>query len=116
MLGLEVSGEVVSRGMEAEKWQIGEMVTALVPGGGYAEYVVTDEMHALPIPSGLTLIEAAALCETFFTVWTNVFLKGDLKAGEKFLVHGGSSGIGTTAIQLARAFGAEVYTLSLIHI
>ena len=85
-------------------------MTALVPGGGYAEFVTTNEDHALRIPTGLDMNQAAALCETFFTVWTNVFLRGKLKAGEKFLVHGGSSGIGTTAIQLANVFGAEVYT------
>ncbi len=109
-LGLEVSGEVVAVGQNAKRWGIGDFVTALVPGGGYAEFVTTSEDHALRIPDGLDMNQAAALCETFFTVWTNVFLRGKLKAGEKFLVHGGSSGIGTTAIQLAKFFGAEVYT------
>lgn len=109
-LGLEVSGEVVAVGQNAKRWEIGDFVTALVPGGGYAEFVTTSEDHALRIPDGLDMNQAAALCETFFTVWTNVFLRGKLKAGEKFLVHGGSSGIGTTAIQLAKFFGAEVYT------
>ncbi len=110
LLGLEVSGEVVFLGKKVKRWNLGDLVTALVPGGGYAEYVVTNENHALRVPNGLNMNEAAALCETFFTVWTNVFLRGNLKVGEKFLVHGGSSGIGTTAIQLAKAFGAEVYT------
>ena len=109
-LGLEVSGEVVAIGKSVNRWKIGDYVTALVPGGGYAEFVTTNEDHALRIPEGLDMNQAAALCETFFTVWTNVFLRGKLRAGEKFLVHGGSSGIGTTAIQLASAFGAEVYT------
>lgn len=109
-LGLEVSGEVIAIGEETSQWGIGDLVTALVPGGGYAEFVKTSEEHALRIPDGLDTNQAAALCETFFTVWTNVFLRGKLTAGEKFLVHGGSSGIGTTAIQLANTFGAEVYT------
>ncbi|MDG2474933.1 MAG: NAD(P)H-quinone oxidoreductase [Paracoccaceae bacterium] len=109
-LGLEVSGEVIAVGKKTKRWKIGDLVTALVPGGGYAEFVTTNEDHALRIPTGLDMNQAAALCETFFTVWTNVFLRGKLKAGEKFLVHGGSSGIGTTAIQLANVFGAEVYT------
>ena len=109
-LGLEVSGEVISIGTGVSRWKKGDLVTALVPGGGYAEYVTTNESHALRIPYGLDMNQAAALCETFFTVWTNVFQRGKLKHGEKFLVHGGSSGIGTTAIQLARSFGAEVYT------
>ena len=109
-LGLEVSGEVVATGKRVRRLKIGDRVTALVPGGGYAEFVTTNADHALPIPESLDMNQAAALCETFFTVWTNVFLRGKLRAGEKFLVHGGSSGIGTTAIQLANAFGAEVYT------
>ena len=109
-LGLEVSGKVIAVGNSASKWKIGDLVTALVPGGGYAEFVTTNEEHALRIPDSIDMNQAAALCETFFTVWTNVFLRGKLRAGEKFLVHGGSSGIGTTAIQLANVFGAEVYT------
>jgi len=109
-LGLEVSGEVTSIGTAVGRWKKGDLVTALVPGGGYAEYVTTNENHALRVPYGLDINQAAALCETFFTVWTNVFQRGKLKYGDKFLVHGGSSGIGTTAIQLARSFGAEVYT------
>ena len=86
------------------------MVCALLPGGGYAEEVVTAAAHCLPVPDGLTLKQAACLPETYFTVWSNVFMRGGLSAGERFLVHGGSSGIGTTAIQLARAFGARVFT------
>ena len=108
--GLEVSGEVAALGEGARRWNIGETVTALTPGGGYAEYCVVHESNALPIPHGFTFTEAAAIPETFFTVWHNVFQRGGLKAGEVFLVHGGSSGIGTTAIQLASAFGAKVLT------
>lgn len=107
--GLECSGEVVAVGSGVTRWKTGDKVCALLPGGGYAEYAVTHQDHALPVPEGLTMIEAAALCETFFTVWTNVFERGHLKAGETFLVHGGTSGIGTTAIQLAKAFGARVF-------
>jgi putative PIG3 family NAD(P)H quinone oxidoreductase len=109
VLGLEVSGTVVSRGAGAERWQEGDQVCALVPGGGYAEYCVAPEAHCLSVPRGLGLIESAGLPETFFTVWTNVFDRGRLASGETFLVHGGTSGIGTTAIQLARAFGARVF-------
>ena len=100
VLGLEVAGTVVGTGAR---------VCALTPGGGYAEYCVTPESHCLPVPSGLSMEEAAGMPETFFTVWANVFQIGALQAGERFLVHGGTSGIGTTAIQLARAFGATVY-------
>ncbi len=107
--GLEAAGTVAAVGEGAGRWQVGDRVTALLPGGGYAEYAVTPAAHALPIPEGMDLREAACLPETFFTVWTNVFLRGALKGGERFLVHGGSSGIGTTAIQLARAFGARVF-------
>ncbi len=107
--GLECSGEVVAIGSGVTRWKIGDKVCALLPGGGYAEYATTHQDHALPVPEGLTMIEAAALCETFFTVWTNVFERGHLQAGETFLVHGGTSGIGTTAIQLAKAFGARVF-------
>ncbi len=106
--GLEVAGEIVAVGKDVTRWRMGDMVCALTPGGGYAEYCVTPAAHALPIPSGYTLAEAAALPETFFTVWHNVFQRGGLKAGETLLVHGGSSGIGTTAIMLAKAFGATV--------
>ena len=107
--GLEVCGEVAALGDGASKFEIGEQVCALANGGGYAEYVAVPEGQCLPVPAGLSAIEAAAVPETFFTVWTNVFDRGALKAGESFLVHGGSSGIGTTAIQLARAHGATVF-------
>lgn len=107
--GLEVAGEVVATGPGVTLWRAGERVCALVGGGGYAQYATVHESHALRVPKGFTSIEAAALPETFFTVWTNVFERGALKAGESFLVHGGSSGIGTTAIQLARVFGARVF-------
>ncbi|MCI2399773.1 NAD(P)H-quinone oxidoreductase [Aliiroseovarius subalbicans] len=108
--GLEASGEVVAVGEGVSQWQIGDRVCALLPGGGYAEYVTTPAAHALRVPDGMGMKEAACLPETYFTVWSNVFMRGGLKAGERFLVHGGSSGIGTTAIQLAHAFGARVFT------
>ncbi len=110
VLGLEVAGKVVAKARDVKRWMIGDEVCALTPGGGYAEYCVAPVLHCLPVPKGLTLVEAAALPENYFTVWTNVFDRGRLKAGETFLVHGGSSGIGITAIQLAKAFGASVYT------
>ncbi|HEY7687911.1 MAG TPA: NAD(P)H-quinone oxidoreductase [Dongiaceae bacterium] len=106
--GLEVAGRIVAVGPEAGPWQAGDPVCALVAGGGYAEYCAAPAPQCLPVPGKLNLTQAAALPETFFTVWTNVFDRGRLKAGETFLVHGGSSGIGTTAIQLAHAFGARV--------
>jgi NADPH2:quinone reductase len=106
--GLEVAGEVAEAGPDTARWKPGDKVCALVNGGGYAEYCIAEETSALPIPAGLDMVRAAALPETFFTVWNNVFERGRLAAGEWFLVHGGSSGIGTTAIQLARAFGARV--------
>jgi NADPH:quinone reductase len=106
--GLEVAGEVVARGAGVTRWKDGDQVMALVVGGGYAEYCVAHESHALPVPPRLSLIEAAAIPETFFTVWYNMFERGRLAAGETALIHGGSSGIGTTAIQLAKAFGARV--------
>jgi len=109
-LGLEVSGRVVATSAGITQWRAGDEVCALVPGGGYAQYCITDASHCLPVPEGLTLLQAAALPETYFTVWTNVFERGRLQAGETFLVHGGSSGIGLTAIQLAHAFGARVIT------
>ncbi|CUI28500.1 Beta-ketoacyl-acyl-carrier-protein synthase I [Achromobacter xylosoxidans] len=109
-LGLEVAGTIVAVGPEATRWQVGDRVCALTPGGGYAQYCLADERHCLPVPRGLDLLSAAAIPENYFTVWTNVFERARLAAGEKFLVHGGSSGIGLTAIQLARAFGAEVWT------
>lgn len=108
--GLEASGEVVAVGAGVGWPAVGEQVCALLPGGGYAEYVTTPAAHCLPIPAGMEMKQAACLPETFFTVWSNVFMRGGLKAGEKFLVHGGSSGIGTTAIQLAHHFGARVFT------
>ncbi len=110
ILGLEVAGKVVARGDGVTRWHIGDSVCALTPGGGYAEYCAAPAANCLPIPKGLTLLEAAALPENYFTVWSNVFDRGRLRSGESFLVHGGSSGIGTTAIQLAKAFGAHVYT------
>ncbi len=108
--GLEASGEVAAVGPNVDRWKIGDSVCALLPGGGYAEYSTTHQDHALPIPDGLSMAEAAAVPETAFTVWSNVFQRGGLQASEVFLVHGGSSGIGTTAIQLANAFGARVFT------
>jgi NADPH:quinone reductase len=107
--GLEASGHVVAIGDGVTRWQPGDAVTALLPGGGYAEYVVTAAEHALPVPDGMAMDRAAALCETFFTVWSNVFTRGGLTRGETLLVHGGSSGIGTVAIQLARLRGARVF-------
>lgn len=107
--GLELAGEVVALGEGVETWQPGDAVCALVAGGGYAEYAVAPAAQCLPVPRGLTPVEAAALPETYFTVWSNVFDRGGLREGERFLVHGGSSGIGTTAIQLAAQFGARVF-------
>ncbi|WP_298362397.1 NAD(P)H-quinone oxidoreductase [uncultured Litoreibacter sp.] len=108
--GLEGAGTVSAIGAGVSGVAVGDKVCALLPGGGYAEYVSTPAAHCLPVPNGLSMAEAAALPETYFTVFSNVFMRGGLKAGERFLVHGGSSGIGTTAIQLARAFGARVFT------
>ena len=107
--GLECSGTVVETGPGVSRWKIGDQVCALLPGGGYAEYAATHETHALPIPRGLSLREAACLPETCFTVWSNVFMRGGLRSGERFLVHGVTSGIGTTAIQIAAALGARVF-------
>jgi putative PIG3 family NAD(P)H quinone oxidoreductase len=107
--GLEASGEVVALGAGVDSLSLGDKVCALLPGGGYAEYVATPAAHCLPVPQGMGMKEAACLPETFFTVWSNVFQRGGLQAGERFLVHGGSSGIGTTAIQLAHHFGARVF-------
>ncbi len=106
--GLEVAGEIVAANGDVGPWRVGDKVTALVAGGGYAEYCTAPAPQCLPVPKGFDMIHAAALLETFFTVWTNVFERGALKAGETFLIHGGSSGIGTTAIQLAHQFGAKV--------
>lgn len=108
--GLEVSGTIVAAGEGVNENVVGNRVMALTPGGGYAGYVAVDFSNTLPLPAGLSMEEAAAIPETFFTVWHNVFQRGRLQSGETFLVHGGTSGIGTTAIQLARAFGARVIT------
>ena len=107
--GLEIAGDVVALGPGVRRWKIGDRVMALVVGGGYAEYCVAHEGHALPV-AGLSMVEAAAIPETFFTVWHNTFERGGLKSGETLLIHGGSSGIGTAAIQLAISFGARVIT------
>ncbi len=107
--GLECAGEIVALGPDAQGWAVGDRVCALLPGGGYADYVATSAAHCLPIPAGLSLEQAACLPETAFTVWSNVVMRGGLTAGERFLVHGGSSGIGTTAIQIATALGARVW-------
>jgi NADPH2:quinone reductase len=107
-LGLEIAGTVAAIGEGVERWHVGDQLCALVAGGGYAEYCVVPEPQCLPIPIGLTMVEAAAVPETFFTVWVNLFQRAGLKAGETVLIHGGASGIGTTAIQLATVFGARV--------
>jgi NADPH2:quinone reductase len=107
--GLEIAGEIVALGAGVSGLKVGDRVTALLPGGGYAEYAVAAAPLCLPIPEGLNMVEAAALPETFFTVWTNLFDRGGCKAGEAVLIHGGTSGIGTTAIQLAAAWGARVF-------
>ena len=108
--GLEAAGTIEAVGPGVTDWQVGDTACALLPGGGYAEFAVTPAAHCLPVPKGMSMSQAACLPETFFTVWTNVFMRGALKAGETFLVHGGTSGIGTTAIQLAKVFGARVFT------
>jgi putative PIG3 family NAD(P)H quinone oxidoreductase len=108
ILGLEVSGHVVARGAEVDEWKVGDSVCALTPGGGYAEYCLADASHCLAVPRGLDLKQAAALPENLFTVWHNLIERGRLKAGETVLVHGGSSGIGYMAVQLAKQYGAEV--------
>jgi len=107
--GLEGAGVISAIGLGVTQWSVGDEVCALLPGGGYAQYVATNATHCLPIPRGLSLKQAACLPETFFTVYSNVFQRGKLEVGEKFLIHGGSSGIGTTAIQLAHLFGARVF-------
>lgn len=107
--GLEGAGEVVGIGDGVTNVAVGDQVCALLPGGGYAQYVVTPALHCLPVPEGLSLKQAACLPETFFTVWSNVVMRGGLQAGERFLVHGGSSGIGTTTIQIAKSIGARVF-------
>ena len=108
--GLEISGTVVALAPDVTGWKVGDQVCALVSGGGYAEYCPAPAPQCLPVPKGLSLLEAGGLPETYYTVWTNVFQRGRLQAGETILIHGGSSGIGTTAIQLAREFGARVFT------
>ena len=110
ILGLDIAGTVVALGAGVDRWQVGDVVCALVAGGGYAEYCAVPAPQILPVPPGLTPMAAAALPEVFFTVWTNLFERAHLTAGESVLIHGGSSGIGTTAIQLAKAFGARVLT------
>ncbi len=107
--GLEGAGHIAEVGAGVTEWAVGDEVCALLPGGGYAEFVTTSARHCLPVPRGMSLKQAACLPETYFTVYSNVFQRGALQAGEKFLVHGGSSGIGTTAIQLAHLFGARVF-------
>lgn len=106
--GLEVSGEIVAMGASVQRWAAGDQVVALTNGGGYAEYVAVDAEHCLTVPRGISMLDAAGLPETYFTVWSNVFIGAGLKAGETFLVHGGAGGIGTTCIQLGKAFGARV--------
>jgi putative PIG3 family NAD(P)H quinone oxidoreductase len=108
LLGLEIAGEVTAVGKGVTRWKAGDKLCGLTNGGGYAEYCVIDANHCLPIPQGVSLVDAAGLPETFFTVWSNVFIGAQLKAGETFLVHGGAGGIGTTCIQLGKAFGAKV--------
>ena len=110
IMGLEVAGEIAAIGTDISAWKVGDLVCALTPGGGYAEFCTAPAAHCLPIPTGLSMLEAAGVPENFFTVWVNLFETCRLQAGEKFLVHGGSSGIGLTAIQLAKAFGAQVFT------
>lgn len=109
ILGLEVAGRVTEIGRDVSQWKVGDAVCALVAGGGYAEYCAAPAVQCLPIPEGVSVVQAAAVPETFFTVWTNVFQRGRLQPGETILVHGGTSGIGTTAIQLAAAIGARVF-------
>jgi len=110
ILGLEVAGQVVAHGAEVNTWKVGDQVCALTPGGGYAEYCRTDASHCLALPRGFDLATSAAIPENFFTVWTNLIDRGRLQAGESVLIHGGSSGIGYTAIQMAKQFGAIVFT------
>ena len=109
ILGLEVAGEVVACGDKVVNWKAGDKVCALVNGGGYAEFALAPAAQCLPVPQGFSWVQAAALPETFFTLWSNLFMRAQLRAGESVLVHGGSSGIGTTAIQLAAAFGCKVF-------
>ena len=108
--GLEIAGEVAALGTGVKRWKLGDKVFALVVGGGYAQYCLAYEPHALPVPSSLTMVEAAAIPETFFTCWQNMFMRAEVRSGDWVLVHGGTSGIGTPAIMLAKAFGAKVIT------
>jgi putative PIG3 family NAD(P)H quinone oxidoreductase len=108
--GLEMAGEVAALGSDVKRWKVGDKVCALVVGGGYAQYCLAYEPHALPVPPALSMVEAAAIPETFFTCWQNMFMRADVKSGDWVLVHGGTSGIGTTAIMLAKAFGGKVIT------
>jgi NADPH2:quinone reductase len=108
--GLEIAGEVAALGSDVRRWNLGDKVCALVVGGGYAQYCLAYDSHALPVPPQLSMVEAAAIPETFFTCWQNMFMRADVKSGDWVLVHGGTSGIGTTAIMLAKAFGAKVVT------
>jgi NADPH2:quinone reductase len=108
--GLEIAGEVAALGPDVKRWKVGDKVCALVVGGGYAHYCLAYEQHALPVPPALSMAEAAAMPETFFTCWQNMFMRADVKNGDWVLVHGGTSGIGTTAIMLAKAFGGKVIT------
>src|SRR5476649_139925 len=108
--GLEIAGEVAALGPDVKRWKVGDKVCALVVGGGYAQYCLAYEPHALPVPPALSMVEAAAIPETFFTCWQNMFMRADVKSGDWVLVHGGTSGIGTTAIMLAKAFGGKVIT------
>jgi NADPH2:quinone reductase len=109
LLGLEISGEVVAVGNSVDMWKIGQRLCGLTNGGGYAEYCTVEQTHCLQVPDGVDIVDAAGLPETYFTVWSNVFMTADLQSGENFLVHGGAGGIGTTAIQLGKAFGAKVF-------
>ena len=109
LLGLEVAGEVVALGSDAGQWAIGDKICALSNGGGYAEYCAVDASHCLPIPDGVAETDAAGLPETYFTIWSNIFMTAGLCAGELFLVHGGAGGLGTTSVQLGKAFGAKVF-------
>lgn len=115
LLGLEISGEVTAVGAAVTRWKPGDKLCGLTNGGGYAEYCVIDANHCLPVPRGVSLVDAAGLPETYFTVWSNVFFGAQLTAGETFLVHGGAGGIGTTCIQLGKAFGAKVIATDSPH-
>ncbi|MCB1739351.1 MAG: NAD(P)H-quinone oxidoreductase [Gammaproteobacteria bacterium] len=109
LLGLEIAGQVVAVGESVRDWQVGDRICALTNGGGYAQYCAVDQRHCLPVPAGLSMVEAGSLPETFFTVWSNIFKEAGLRGGQNFVVHGGAGGIGSTSIQLAKAFGATVF-------